>query len=328
MQTDPAQRISPPPYAPGTSPSVLESGQAPRPAHVPPPPPLSITALSGMTQPPFPQFTIQFSLAFVWIFLVQLYYDDQIHLLFQLKNRPMEVMTAIRMGARMVPCMRPMVLPTDFPALEDGRHRILSLAEACGASWAFPYQGWRFGTSALLHYSWGHLGTNLLAFILFTWGLERRYGWRRVAGVFWVSAVGSALISSFVSSLHHVGLGASAAIFGLMGAYVVDVWLRWGDLDSPRRRLLLLFIGLGLLLVMSGGKHVDSVSHLSGMVLGAWSAGFIFPRKRVWCKEAAWRKTRFWLMGSLTGLLLLVLLPLFYLLPLPIFTISLWSWGS
>ncbi|KAI9227393.1 MAG: hypothetical protein DHS80DRAFT_31788 [Piptocephalis tieghemiana] len=264
------------------------------------------------------------TLVLVWVFLMELYYDGQLHLLFRLKNRPINLVTTIRMGARMVPCMRPIQLPLDFPSLEDGRNQTVSIPRACGAEWAFPYQIWRLITPALLHLHWTHLSTNLLAFFLFTRGLERRYGWRRVAGVYLVSGVGSALTSCFLLPLHYVGLGASGAVFGMMGAYLVDVWLRWEELQRPCRRLILLLLGLGLLLIMSSGKNVDSVGHLSGMVLGTWSAGVIFPEKRMWRKEAAWRRTRFWLMGSLTGLLVLVMLPLFFLLPLPILVIHLW----
>ncbi|MEC7364189.1 MAG: rhomboid family intramembrane serine protease, partial [Actinomycetota bacterium] len=82
-------------------------------------------------------------------------------------------------------------------------------------------QWYRLLTSAFLHGSFLHIAFNM--YVLFALGptLERILGHVRFTALYLLSAVGGAVASYFFSDITTVSVGASGAIFGLMGALVV-----------------------------------------------------------------------------------------------------------
>jgi len=83
---------------------------------------------------------------------------------------------------------------------------------------AFDGEIWRFLTAVFLHGGVGHILFNGFALLLFGSILERFVGGRRFLIVFFVTGILANLISvNFYSS----SLGASGAIFGVIGALVI-----------------------------------------------------------------------------------------------------------
>jgi membrane associated rhomboid family serine protease len=83
------------------------------------------------------------------------------------------------------------------------------------------HQYYRLITSAFLHFSLLHIGSNMLALIVIGPALERLLGvWRFLAVYLAGALAGSALIYLLGSHLETV-VGASGAIFGLFGAALV-----------------------------------------------------------------------------------------------------------
>src|SRR3989344_2772693 len=96
--------------------------------------------------------------------------------------------------------------------LFNGLTELLVLNEL---SWNEP---WRFLTAVFLHGSLIHLVFNLFALALFGSALEKFIGGWRFLIVFFVSGILANLISiNFYSS----SLGASGAIFGVIGALII-----------------------------------------------------------------------------------------------------------
>ncbi|WP_254781528.1 rhomboid family intramembrane serine protease [Modestobacter sp. DSM 44400] len=134
---------------------------------------------------------------------------------------------------------------------------------------------WRVVTSAFAHISPVHLVLNMLALLLFGSELERQLGRGRYLTVYLVSALGGAASLQLFGSYYGGVVGASGAIYGLLGAFGVVLVSQKQDL----RGLLTL---LGINLVVSFLPGVSLLGHLGGLVVGAVSAGvlLLFRRRR------------------------------------------------
>jgi len=84
-----------------------------------------------------------------------------------------------------------------------------------GDAWTQP---WRFLTAVFLHGGIAHLLYNLFALALFGSILEKLVGGKRFIRVFFISGILANLISV---NFYNSSLGASGAIFGIIGALVI-----------------------------------------------------------------------------------------------------------
>ena len=85
-------------------------------------------------------------------------------------------------------------------------------------------QVWRFVTPVFLHASFTHLCLNLLSTIVIGSGLENGLGSWKLATLYFVSSIGGVLFSCTFNPLAY-SVGASTAIFGLIGYYVSAIYL-------------------------------------------------------------------------------------------------------
>lgn len=139
-------------------------------------------------------------------------------------------------------------------------------------------QYWRFLTPVFLHGSLLHLLSNGLSLLLLGAQLERIYGRRR----YWIIYIISGIMGNVVSYLltAEPSLGASGAIFGLVGAGLIfpirfRSLLRKEVRDSLLTQLLIITavnLGLGFSIA-----HVDNMAHMGGLVGGALCALFLIP---------------------------------------------------
>jgi membrane associated rhomboid family serine protease len=136
---------------------------------------------------------------------------------------------------------------------------------------------WQVVTSVFLHQQLLHIGFNMLALWFLGPMLESVLGRARFLAVYLVSGlVGSATVMWF-SSPNGQTLGASGAVFGLMGALVV-VSLKIG----ADFRQILFWIGLNLVFTFMAGASISWQGHIGGLAGGALVAGLIVyaPRKQ------------------------------------------------
>lgn len=82
-------------------------------------------------------------------------------------------------------------------------------------------QVWRFITPVFLHASFAHLCLNLLSTIVIGSGLENGLGSWKLCTLYFVSSFGGVLFSCVFNPLAY-SVGASTAIFGLIGYYVSE----------------------------------------------------------------------------------------------------------
>ena len=121
---------------------------------------------------------------------------------------------------------------------------------------------YRLLTSAFLHSGVLHLLLNMYALFLFGPQLEAALGRLRFVALYLVSALGGSALSYAFSAPNQPSLGASGAVFGLLGAYLV-VSKRLRRDTTPVLVLLAVNLAYGFL-----APRIDWRAHLGGLVAG------------------------------------------------------------
>eukprot|EP00457_Paulinella_chromatophora_P003405 gb/GEZN01003412.1/.p1 GENE.gb/GEZN01003412.1/~~gb/GEZN01003412.1/.p1 ORF type:complete len:344 (+),score=27.87 gb/GEZN01003412.1/:1089-2120(+) len=131
-------------------------------------------------------------------------------------------------------------------------------------------QWWRLFCPIWLHAGLLHLGFNMYALLQLGRDFERHIGSVRIALIYVISGVNGLLWSClFIPQI--IGIGASGAIYGLLGALLGDFVLHSQYMASGRckyLRQLLLTTVIGIIIGLL--PLVDNFAHLGG-----WFAGFV-----------------------------------------------------
>lgn len=142
---------------------------------------------------------------------------------------------------------------------------------------------WRILTSMFLHADIEHLFFNMFALFVFGNALERRVGSPLFTLIYFISGITGAVGFMLFSGPDAIALGASGAIFGIIGALVViaprmTVYL-FGGVPMPMYAVGILY---ALIEVFAFGK-ADSIAH-SAHLLGL-VGGFAVAQKYNWDNE-------------------------------------------
>jgi membrane associated rhomboid family serine protease len=121
---------------------------------------------------------------------------------------------------------------------------------------------WRLLTSAFLHASVLHIAFNMLALWWLGAPVERVLGPGRYLGIYVVSGLAGAA-GALVADPNAVTVGASGAIFGLLGAGLILEWQATGSLAG--NYLTLIIINIGISFAVPG---ISIGGHLGGLVGG------------------------------------------------------------
>ncbi len=142
-------------------------------------------------------------------------------------------------------------------------------------SWSQP---WRFLTAIFLHGGLAHLLYNLLALALFGSILERLIGGKRFLIVFFVTGILANIVSV---NFYDSSLGASGAIFGVIGALVLvkPMQVVWAFGIPMPVFLAGMIWAIGDAIGIFIPDNIGNIAHLSGMFFGIL-LGFIYRRKR------------------------------------------------
>lgn len=153
-----------------------------------------------------------------------------------------------------------------FGALQDPA-RMLALG-ANAPDLVAKGEVFRLATSTLLHGGPFHLLFNLLALLGLGTFLERLFGKSFFLTLFLASALAGAALSSLLGR-HEMSVGASTGICGLIAAETILSW-RWPGqlLTPPAKRRWAELIGLLFMVLVAGGKRVDHLGHLGGLIAG------------------------------------------------------------
>ena len=142
---------------------------------------------------------------------------------------------------------------------------------AAGAVYAekvFDGQSWRLLTGTFLHASFGHLLGNCLALYILGLASERAWGRLKSLGIYFVSGLGASLLSATMSTRPSVG--ASGAIFGLLGAAIIFFYRHRASLNARDRRIGAVLLGWAAFQLVMGSMNpmIDNWAHLGGLAAG------------------------------------------------------------
>jgi len=142
---------------------------------------------------------------------------------------------------------------------------------------------WRLHASTYLHFGLLHLGLNM--YMLFVLGklVEQIFGGRRTFAIYSVAGV-AGMVASLLLGEGAISLGASGAVFGVLGAAIAELALRRRVYPETWRRILLgnlLFVALANLAIGFAYHHmIDQWAHLGGFVAGGLLGIVMSPRAR------------------------------------------------
>ncbi|WP_327305723.1 rhomboid family intramembrane serine protease [Streptomyces sp. NBC_01298] len=160
-----------------------------------------------------------------------------------------------------------------FPGLE----RRLFLFGLAGS----PLEGvaageyYRLLTSTFLHVGPLHILGNMLALWFIGGPLEQALGRARYLTVYLLSALGGSAVVYLLTPMYVPTLGASGAVFGLLGATVV----LFRRMRYEMRPLITMAVFM-LVLTFMPGLNVSWQAHIGGLFTGALVAlGFLWPAK-------------------------------------------------
>lgn len=178
------------------------------------------------------------------------------------------------------------------------------------------YQGdwWRLITSTFLHAGFIHLALNGYALYLIGNDVEGFFGHGRFLAIYAISGLAGSVASFIFSPLDVATVGASGAIFGLVGALGVYFWQHkrmFGRLGNLQFWNIIVVIALNLGLGLSGLFPIDNSAHVGGLLAGAAVGYALCPQYEMaqWAMPGTWtvRKSgdarTAWLLAGLIGLL-------------------------
>ena len=160
-----------------------------------------------------------------------------------------------------------LLLKTDVPALLG-----MKINESIIAG-----QLWRLITPMFLHGSILHIGFNMYALVVIGSGLERRFGHGRFLLLYLMGSLAGNVFSFLFSP--NPSLGASTAIFGLLGAEMVFFYQNRELFGKGARRALQNVVGVAAINFLIGlSPGIDNWGHLGGLMGGLIFTWFAGPR--------------------------------------------------
>ena len=173
-----------------------------------------------------------------------------------------------------------------FTAEGEDLYRILWLDKADVAAGEY----WRLWTVTLVHADPLHLFFNMYALFLAGPVVERWYGSVTFL-LFYLACAAAGSVASFVFGGLGPAVGASGAIFGLLGVLLAASWLHHPfdrasrGLISQLGVLVLLNLAIGFL----PGSNIDTAAHIGGFLAGFWF-GALLPPTRVPTMSSFWQR--------------------------------------
>ncbi len=129
----------------------------------------------------------------------------------------------------------------------------------------FVAQGdwWRLFTAMFLHYGPIHLGLNMLALYWFGTVVEGAIGHMRFLVLYLVSGLAGSAGALLVTP-NTPTVGASGAIFGILGALLILEWLQTGSFAGPAMTLIV----VNLAFTFFASSSISVGGHLGGLAAG------------------------------------------------------------
>ncbi|KAG2587015.1 hypothetical protein PVAP13_5NG090300 [Panicum virgatum] len=135
------------------------------------------------------------------------------------------------------------------------------------------HEGWRLITCIWLHAGVIHILANMLSLVLIGIRLEKEFGFLRIGTLYVISGVGGSLLSSLFM-VSNISVGASGALFGLLGSMLSELITNWTIYENKIAALMTLVMIIVINLAVGILPHVDNFAHLGGFTSGFF-LGFV-----------------------------------------------------
>ncbi|XP_062173092.1 RHOMBOID-like protein 1 [Alnus glutinosa] len=136
------------------------------------------------------------------------------------------------------------------------------------------HQAWRLISCIWLHAGVFHILANMLSLVFIGIRLEQEFGFVRIGLLYIISGFGGSLLSAlFIQS--RISVGASGALFGLLGGMLSELITNWTIYANKFAALLTLLVIIIINLAVGILPHVDNFAHIGGFLSG-FLLGFVF----------------------------------------------------
>lgn len=154
---------------------------------------------------------------------------------------------------------------------------------------------WQLLTSMFTHVDLMHIGFNMLALWFLGPQLELAVGRVRFLALYFLSGLAGSVFVYWLSGVHSSTVGASGAIFGLIGGLLVIAVKVRADYSQ-----LLLWLGLNVVITVFGRGFISWQGHLGGLVGGVLVALVLAysPREN----RARWQGLGLGMLAAVLGL--------------------------
>ncbi|PWA47091.1 Peptidase S54, rhomboid [Artemisia annua] len=147
-------------------------------------------------------------------------------------------------------------------------------------------QAWRLVSCIWLHAGVVHLLANMLSLVFIGIRLEQQFGFARVAVIYMLSGIGGSVLSTLFIK-NNISVGASGALFGLLGAMLSELLTNWTIYANKAAALTTLVIIILINLAVGILPHVDNFAHIGGFLTG-FLLGFVLLLR----PQFAWQERR------------------------------------
>ena len=138
-------------------------------------------------------------------------------------------------------------------------------------------EAWRLLSSIFLHAGFAHLALNMLSLYFLGSFIEEAFGRGRFLALYLLSGISGGLAYLYFGAFDGAAVGASGAIFGLLGG-VLGYSLRRGTFSwqNPLIRQLLILLALNLYLGFSI-PNISNTAHIGGLLGGIGFGWLVAP---------------------------------------------------
>lgn len=128
-------------------------------------------------------------------------------------------------------------------------------------------------TCMWLHAGLIHLLANMLSLVFIGIRLEQQFGFVRIGIIYLLSGLGGSILSSLFIR-NSISVGASGALFGLLGAMLSELITNWTIYTNKAAAMLTLLVIIVINLAVGILPHVDNYAHIGGFLTG-FLLGFV-----------------------------------------------------
>ena len=148
---------------------------------------------------------------------------------------------------------------------------------------------WRLLTSIFLHLDLTHALFNSFSLVIFGPALERMLGKIRFLFVYFGAGIIGNIATFYLEPLRYTHLGASGAIYGLLGVYIFMIIFRKHLMDHGSSQIVKTILIFGVLMSLIGRK-INIVAHFGGFAGGFLLAPLVLRNVRPFSTWITYRR--------------------------------------